>query len=109
MADKPTYQDLEQRIHSLEAEIGSLRRQDAARDEQLTQYETVAANLPDIIWSLDGKLKPIYVTPSVEKHLGFNHAEVRTRNFTATLVPSSRDQAGPADAPSGHQPHHARS
>ena len=92
MADKPTYQDLEQRIHSLEAEIGSLRRQDAARDEQLTQYETVAANLPDIIWSLDGKLKPIYVTPSVEKHLGFSHAEVRTRNFTATLVPSSRDQ-----------------
>ena len=92
MADKPTYQDLKDRIQSLEAEINGLRRQEAARQDQLVAYERVAANLPDIIWSLDGKLKPTYVTPSVQKHLGFSHEEVRNRNFTATLVPSSRDQ-----------------
>ncbi|MDJ0887125.1 MAG: PAS domain S-box protein [Desulfobacterales bacterium] len=92
MANKPTYQDLEHRIQSLEAEIDGLRRQEGVRDEQLTQYETVAANFPDIIWSLDGRLKPVYVTPSVQKHLGFSLAEVHARNFTATLVPSSRDQ-----------------
>ncbi len=92
MAKKPTYQDLEERIQSLEAEIKGLRLQEAARDDQLVQYERVAANLPDIVWSLDGKLKPTYVTPSVQKHLGFSHEEVRNRNFTATLTPSSRDQ-----------------
>ncbi|MDJ0885572.1 MAG: PAS domain-containing protein, partial [Desulfobacterales bacterium] len=92
MADRPTYQDLERQIQSLEAEIAALRQQETSRDDQFAQYQTVAANLPDIIWSLDAKLKPTYVTPSVKTHLGFEHEEIRARNFTATLTPSSRDQ-----------------
>ncbi len=92
MADKPTYQDLERQIRSLGAEIAALRRREAARSDQFAQYERVAANLPDIVWALDEKLKPTYVTPSVQTHLGFSHGEIRARNFTATLTPSSRDQ-----------------
>jgi PAS domain S-box-containing protein len=92
LADKPTYQELERRVQSLETDIASLRRHEAAVREQCAQYERVTANLPDIIWALDDKLKPTYVTPSVKMHLGFDPGEVQTRNFTATLTPSSRDQ-----------------
>ena len=92
MADKPTYQDLERKVRSLQAEISSLHRQEAARREQFAQYQSVAENLPDIVWALDEKLKPTYVTPSAQTHLGFSHEEIRSRNFTATLMPSSRDQ-----------------
>ncbi len=92
MAEKPTYQDLERQIQTLQAELTAMRQREASRRDQFAQYQTVAANLPDIIWALDEKLKPTYVTPSVKTHLGFEHEEVRARNFTATLTPSSRDQ-----------------
>jgi PAS domain S-box-containing protein len=92
LADKPKYQALERRIQSLEAELAVLRRKDTTDSEQLAQYQAVAENMPDIVWLLDEKLKPTYVTPSVQKHLGFHRDEIRARNFTATLMRSSRDQ-----------------
>ncbi|MBL0714854.1 MAG: PAS domain S-box protein [Desulfosarcina sp.] len=92
MTDHPTYQDLEGRIQSLEAEIAALRRKETADSKRFIQYRTMAENMPDVVWTLDERLKPIYVTPSVHKHLGFSHDEIQNRNFTATLRPSSRDQ-----------------
>ncbi|MGD8242062.1 MAG: PAS domain S-box protein [Desulfobacterales bacterium] len=91
MTENPTYHDLENRIQSLEAEIAELRHKEAADRERLGYYRTMAENLPDIVWMLDERLKPIYVTPSAHKHLGFSHEEISARNFTATLTPSSRD------------------
>ncbi len=91
LTDNPTYQDLEKRIQSLEAENEALRRKDAVDHKRLAAYHTMAENLPDVVWMLDERLKPTYVTPSVHKHLGFHHEEISTRNFTATLTPSSRE------------------
>jgi len=91
LADRPSYESLEARIRELERELGTQQRAQHASLTLSEQYRLVAENLSDIVWVLDERLKPTYVTPSVEKFLGFTAAEVLHRNFTVSLAASSRE------------------
>jgi len=83
---------LEARIRQLEAALQRARRSEAAARESLNQYRVLAENLTDIVWTLDDRLKPTFVTPSVKTHLDYAVPEVIGGNFTDWLPLSSREQ-----------------
>ncbi len=92
MTGKNHNSERDARIQQLADEVQQARRSEAAALESLARYRLVADNLADIVWTLDADLKPTFVTPSVEAHLGYAIQEVIGLDFCDTLTPSSQEQ-----------------
>ncbi|MDY6918011.1 MAG: PAS domain S-box protein [Chloroflexota bacterium] len=57
--------------------------------ESESRYRLLAENVTDVIWTLDDKLKYTYLSPSVERLLGFTVEEACAKTLEDRLTPDS--------------------
>ncbi len=89
MSQKPTYEQLEEKIRELERKaieneilINSLQKSDRL-------FHFFAENVSDIIWTLNLDLKITYVSPSVKRIFGFTPEERIGRSACELMTPES--------------------
>jgi PAS domain S-box-containing protein/putative nucleotidyltransferase with HDIG domain len=56
------------------------------------RYRLLAENVSDVIWVTDANLRPTYVSPSIQRLLGFGADESLFRGLEDALSPSSSDK-----------------
>ena len=80
MADKPTYEELEQRIKDLEKVVSGHKHMKEALVQSEIKYRTLVGQLPVIsyIASLDEYSATVYVSPQIEEILNISPAEYKT-------------------------------
>ncbi|HMM20962.1 MAG TPA: PAS domain S-box protein [Selenomonadales bacterium] len=61
--------------------IAELERHQSAIQESERKYRLIAENTDDAIWLLDNELTIRYISPSIEKLLGFSPAEVEEKSI----------------------------
>jgi diguanylate cyclase (GGDEF)-like protein/PAS domain S-box-containing protein len=59
-------------------------------DDLKNHYDVLAGHSADVIWSVDAALRPTYVSPSVERILGYSQEEFLGRSFRDLCMESSR-------------------
>lgn len=47
----------------------------------------------DVIWAVDMSMRPTYVSPSIQRHLGYSAAEARALTMDAVFAPHSYEEA----------------
>ncbi len=66
------------------------RRTKRALDELTKDYTVIADHSADVIWRVDAALRSIYVSPSVERLLGYSQEEFLGRPFREMCLGSSK-------------------
>jgi len=89
MNEKPTYEELEQRIKALEEVAVEAKRLQSALRESEEKYRILAENASDIIWSMDLDLKFTYISPSIEKIQGWSAKELKSLRLQDIMPPDS--------------------
>ncbi|TFG93168.1 MAG: PAS domain S-box protein [Syntrophobacterales bacterium] len=80
---------LEQRIRELEQAVAESRRTEEALRASEAKFRFLTETLADIVFMVDMDLRTTYVSPSVEKVLGFTPEERRTQPVEEQLHPQS--------------------
>lgn len=75
MPEKPTCEELEQRIRELEkAEFERKQAEEVLRESE-AKFRFLTESTPDIVWTVDMDFNTTYVNPSIENVLGFTPEE----------------------------------
>ena len=82
MADKPTYEELEQRVKKLEKETAELKRVKEALQQSKDLYQGLVEEINEVVYCLDINAVVTYVSPNIEPTSGYTPAEVIGRSFT---------------------------
>ncbi|MCX5821671.1 MAG: PAS domain S-box protein [Deltaproteobacteria bacterium] len=86
---------LQQRIEELEHSEADRKRAEEALRESEAQYRLLADHMKDQVWLMDLNLKPIYISPSVEKLRGYTSEEIAQlpldKHLTATSLRSAME------------------
>jgi len=93
MGEKPTYEELEQRIRALEKAAAEHKRIEQALKESEERYRLLAENVTDVIWVMDENLKFTYISPSIERLSGFTPEEAMEQGSSVHLTPASLEYA----------------
>jgi PAS domain S-box-containing protein len=74
MAEKPTYEELEQRVKELEEEAAQHKEAEKALRENEIEFRTLVERLPAITYcaALDESSTTLYVSPKIEEILGIS-------------------------------------
>ena len=81
MGEKPTYEELEQRVKELENEAFERKRAEEALRESEEQYRTLFENASEAIYvAQDGMIK--FHNPKTEELYGYSKEELNSRPFT---------------------------
>ena len=69
----------------------SMRTDEALRENE-QKYRMLAEGMKDVVWFMDADtLRFLYVSPSIEKLLGFTPAEISDEPFTTAIAAAQRD------------------
>jgi len=80
---------LKERIRKLEATYEGLKSTQETLQENAARYRFLANKMTDVVWIQDLNLRTVYVSPSVEKMLGFTPEERVLQDVTEQLTPAS--------------------
>jgi PAS domain S-box-containing protein len=78
-----------QYIVALAEDITEQKRAEEALKQSEERYRFLAENMADIVWTMDLGFKTIFVSPSVEKVLGFTPEERKRQTLEEMLTPES--------------------
>lgn len=81
---------LKERIRELENSLAELQHAAEQFREKEKRYELLMEKMTDSVWILDRDLRMVYISPSVEKMLGFAPEELIAQDIRERLTPSSR-------------------
>jgi PAS domain S-box-containing protein len=87
MIEKPTYEELEQRVRELKKAESERKLTEEALLEKERKYRLFAEGMNDILWTADLDMKTTYLSPSIEKVLGFT-VEERLKQSLQEQIPS---------------------
>ncbi len=76
---------------NLKNEVEERKASEAALRESELRYKLLAENVSDVIWTVDFDFRFTYLSPSVEKLLGYKPEELLDRQAFDFLVPESQD------------------
>lgn len=78
----------------LELEIAERRQAEDLMRNSEEKYRFLAENITDVIWIFDMNQQMFtYVSPSIERQLGYSAAEVQSRRMDEILTPKSAEKA----------------
>jgi len=80
---------LEQTVHALHAEVFERKRIEQIISESESRYRLLADNASDIIWTMDLDLNLTYISPSVQKLLGYTAVEFIQQQLPVVLSDES--------------------
>ncbi|MBW2440200.1 MAG: PAS domain S-box protein [Deltaproteobacteria bacterium] len=90
MADKPSREEMEQKIKDLEQAQFECKQAEAALRESEEKYKLLAENSADIIYKISVETeKCTYASPTVKRMLGYTVEEVLTLESQDILTPES--------------------
>ena len=99
---REAHEDLESRVRQrtadlvkanedLKREVRDRRKAEAALQVSEAKYRFLAENAKDILWTVDMNLNTTFVSPSVERILGFTPEERMSQSVSEQLTPESLD------------------
>jgi PAS domain S-box-containing protein len=74
-------------------DISESKRAEEKLQEGEERYRFLAENMADIVWTMDLNFQTTYVSPSIEKVLGFTPEERKHQTLEQMLAPESRERA----------------
>lgn len=86
MTQKPTYEELELRIKELTCKN---HKAEALIKNDEANFRFITENMSDIIWTMDLNFQLTYVSPSVERWLGYSPEERMKQPFEEQITPES--------------------
>ncbi len=72
--------------------ISERKKAEAAVHDAEMRYRLLAEHSTDIIWTMDMNMNHTYVSPSVQRHLGYTPKEMKSLTFDDLMVPASLDK-----------------
>jgi PAS domain S-box-containing protein len=110
MFGKPTYEELVKKVTFLEKELAERRHLEETLRNSEEKFRFLAEKMADIVWTIDRDFRTTYVSPSIEKVLGFTPEERKQQSLEEMITPDSlqkvqemflrelqRDEEGTAD------------
>lgn len=73
-------------------DISGLLEEKATKSENTEKYRTIVENLDDIIFTLDTGGKITYLSPNVQKVIGFSVSEAKGKDLTDFASPEMKDE-----------------
>jgi PAS domain S-box-containing protein len=89
MAEKLTYEELEQRVKELEHTVLKCKPAEEALIESEKLHRLILENVTDIIWIVDIKMKFTYFSPSVTQVRGYSVKEAMAQSVEESMTPAS--------------------
>ena len=87
MDRKPNHEELERRFKELERENIRLKDTEEMLRESEERYKLLAENVSDVIWTVDANQQFVYVSPSVERLLGYSVEESLGQHLSFSSYP----------------------
>ena len=93
MAEKPAYEELEQRIKELGKRVLERKPAEEALIESEELYRLIVENVTDLIWIVDMEMKFTYFSPSVTQMRGYSVEEAMAQSVEEAMTPASFESA----------------
>ena len=87
MSNKPTYEELEQKVKALEGEIKEHRKRERVLQESEARYNALFDRLLDCVYLHDLEGNFVDANPAALDLLGYNKEEIPSVNFATLLSP----------------------
>jgi PAS domain S-box-containing protein len=76
-------------VHGIARDVTQRKTAEQTLKKSEERYRIISENMNDTVWVLDRNLKPVFVSPSVERARGYTHDEIKTLPLEKNLTPQS--------------------